>query len=77
MNSSRDLDNRVYKIDSLFESRYNSRFNAFNGPSTLEISNKSSLSGRWRGSFNIESDAARVVSGARFKPEGGRIVIGK
>ena len=77
MNSTRQLSQQVYNVESVFESKRNAVFEAFEGAATVNVSNSSILSGLWRGSFFIKSDEARIVSGAKFRPEGSRIIIGR
>ena len=76
VNTTRQLSQQVYNVDTFFESKSNAVFKGFGGAVTVNVSNSSILSGLWRGSLSIQSGETRIVSGAKFRPEGGRIVIG-
>ena len=77
MNQTNELSNQKYNVSSIFEARSNAVFEAFNGRATLNLTNSTSISGLWRGSIRIEAERPRIQSGAKFRPEGERIVIGK
>lgn len=77
MNETNQLNNRQYNVSSIFESRSNAVFEAFNGPAKISIGNSSRISGLWQGAFRIETEAPRLEAGASFRPENGRIKIGK
>lgn len=76
MNETNQLQEREYNVSSIFESRSNAVFEAFQGPATLTIDNTTSISGLWKGQINIETESPRITSGAEFRPENERIVIG-
>ncbi len=76
MNETNQLQEQEYNISSVFESRSNAVFEAFQGPATLTIDNTTSISGLWKGNINIESERTRLEAGAQFQPEGEKIVIG-
>ena len=77
MNQTNELSNQQYNVSSVFESRSNAVFEAFDGVATLNLSNSSRISGLWKGSFDIIADRPRIRSGASFRPQNGRIVIGE
>ena len=77
MNETNQLSEEQYNVSSIFESRETAVFEAFNGPAKISIGNYSRISGLWRGEFNIETEAPRLEAGASFRPENGRIKIGK
>lgn len=77
MNSTLQLQSQTYDVGSIFESRSNAVFEAFSGASVLNISNSSRISGFWVGSIKLISDSMILEAGARFKPENGRIILGK
>lgn len=76
MNQTNQLNNQQYNISSIFESRENAVFEAFDGPATLNLTNSSRISGLWRGAFNLDVERPVLQAGAEFRPEG-RIVIGR
>lgn len=76
MNETNTLQNRVYNVSSVFEVRQSVLFKAFNGMATLKVTNISSISGMWRGDFQLVAEDPRLKAGTRFRPEE-RIVVGK
>lgn len=77
MNETNQLGQQQYNISSVFEARSSAVFESTNGQSTLNITNTTTISGFWEGSFSINTESPRLVSGTRFKPEGGRIIVGE
>ena len=77
MNQTNNLNSRQYNVSSIFESRSNAVFEAFNGAAKISIRNSSRVSGLWRGAFRIEAERPVLRTGAEFRPENGRIKIGK
>ena len=75
-NSTHNISGENYNIQSIFQSEPASGFEAFSGKATLNITNSSTISGLWKGSFDIKGERPRIVSGAHFRPQNGRIVIG-
>lgn len=75
-NQSHSIGGQSFNISSVFEARSNAVFEALDGEAYLNVSNRSTISGFWRGSFNIQAERPRIVSGAVFRPENGNIVIG-
>ena len=75
-NTSHSVGGQSFDISSVFEARSNAVFEALDGEAYLNVSNSSTISGFWRGSFVIDAERPRIISGARFRPENGDIVIG-
>ena len=74
---SHSISGQSFNISSIFESRETATFEASDGVATLNLTNSSRISGFWRGAFEIRAERPRLVSGASFRPENGRIKIGK
>ena len=77
MNQTNELSDWQYNVSSVFESRSNAVFEAFNGVATLNLTNSSRISGLWKGNIQIRSESPRLKTGASFRPQGERIVIGE
>lgn len=77
MNKTNQLDQDSYNVSSIFEARESAVLEALNRRAEINFFNSSALSGLWRGSFRINADRPIIKSGAKFRPEGGRIVIGR
>ena len=77
MNQTNELSNQKYNVSSIFESRSIAGFEAFNGRATLNLTNSTKISGLWRGNIRIQAERPILKSGVNFRPEGGRIVIGR
>lgn len=73
---SRILDSSTFEFSSIFFAEFSAVFQASNGAANIDIFNTTFLSGTWKGSFKISSNYTTVKSGAKFRPEGGRILIG-
>jgi hypothetical protein len=76
MNKTRELNEDRYNISSVFISEASAKLQAFSGQAHMDIDNSSMISGFWKGSFFIDTERPRLVSGARFRPGNGDIVIG-
>jgi len=76
INEKNDLEASTYNVNSIFESTSNAELNSLNGQARINITNSTSISGLWTGSFFIDTNRPRIVSGARFKSFNGDIVIG-
>ena len=76
-NSTHEVSGEEFDISSIFQVESTSVFEAFNRKATFNLTNKTTISGLWRGSFNIRAERPRIVSGASFRPGDGRIVIGE
>lgn len=74
--SQRNVNSETYEIDSQFISRETNIFQALSSPASFNVNNSSRISGLWEGSFDIISEETRIVSGAKFRPQGGIISIG-
>jgi hypothetical protein len=78
--SSHIIGSKSFSISSIFQAKGTAVFEALSGIATINVGNSTSLSGFWRGSFNIttlEQQETRIKPGADFQPENGRIIIGK
>lgn len=75
--SRHDISGEKFNITSIFQSEKTAIFNSLNSPARVNISNSSRISGLWKGSFTIFSNSAQITPGADFRPEDGRIIIGK
>ena len=75
-NTTRSISTGTYNISTEFESREEAIVESLNGLSTFNITNSSSISGFWRGSFFIDTPSPVLKSGAQFRPENGNIRIG-
>ena len=76
MNETNSLQEQEYEVSSVFESRNEAVFEAFNGPAVIDIQNTTKISGTWRGEIAIQTDSPRIEAGAEFNPENERIQIG-
>jgi len=76
-NSTHEISNEYINISSIFQSEASATFESFNGIGRLNLTNSSSISGLWKGSITIEAERPRLLSGASFRPQGERIIIGK
>lgn len=76
-NSTHEVSGESFDISSVFQAEASSVFEALSSKATLNVSNSTSISGTWKGSFDILSGAGdtRLKSGAIFRPENGRILI--
>ena len=76
-NSTHEVSGESFDLSSVFQAEASSAFEALNSKATLNISNSTTLSGSWSGSFDILSGVGdvRLKSGASFRPENGRILI--
>jgi hypothetical protein len=70
-----DISSKSFNILTIFEAKESSFFKALEGLAHIKVSNSSTLSGLWRGSFNISTDKPRIKPGAEFEPLDGHIVI--
>ena len=76
MNTTRNLEPIKHNIKSAFWSQETARIDSTSGTSTLNITNSTSISGLWRGSFFIDTNKPVLTSGAEFIPKNGDIMIG-
>jgi hypothetical protein len=76
-NSTHSVDNQHFNISSLFQSESTAEFNSLTGTATINVTNRTRLSGLWRGGFEIFSERTVIRPGADFRPENNRIIIGK
>ena len=77
--STHSISGESFILSSRFISESSAIFEALSGIAKITVDNSSSLSGSWRGSFNIsttESNNLNVEPGAKFIPENGNIYIG-
>jgi|GEM_PF-1754123 len=75
INSQRNVNSQEYDITSRFFVESSSILQALSSKAVFNISNKTTISGLWEGSFDIISDETRLVEGAKLKPGNGEIVI--
>ncbi|WP_414837921.1 LamG domain-containing protein [Candidatus Nanosalina sp. VS9-1] len=76
MNETNDLEPDTYNVNSIFQSTSKAELNSLNGQAHINITNSTEISGLWQGSFFIDTERPRLVSGARFRPVNGDIAIG-
>ncbi|WP_414837394.1 hypothetical protein ACK3SF_03925 [Candidatus Nanosalina sp. VS9-1] len=62
-------------MDSDFTSEENSIFTS-SVPASISVARSARISGLWQGVFDLTAEKIVLKSGARFRPEGGRIKIG-
>ena len=75
-NSRHEISGEKFDVTSMFRAEESAVFKAFNGKATLNLTNSSSISGLWKGAIRIQAERPRLKSGARFRPQGERIIIG-
>ena len=78
-NSSHNVSSGSFSISSFFQAESSAVFESLFGMATINVDNSTSLSGLWKGSFNISTskdEKTTIRPGAEFKPENGRIIIG-
>jgi len=75
-NSTHEVSGEKFNISSIFQSESTSVFEAFNGKATFNLTNKTTISGLWKGSIDILAKRPIIQSGASFRPQGERITIG-
>lgn len=73
LNSSRQISQNTFTVDSVFQAGTEAYLNASEGNSMLNITNSSSISGLWEGGIEFEADKLVLTSGARFRPQDERI----
>jgi len=76
MNIENNLNSQTYDVKNFFDVRKEATLRSNSGVATLNISNSSSISGLWEGGFNIISSDVVLKSGAEFRPNTDRIIIG-
>jgi hypothetical protein len=77
LNEEQQLEPESYNISSIFISETSANINALKGQAVLDISNSSFISGLWHGSFYLNTSNPVLEPGASFKPEKGRIILGR
>ncbi|WP_414838160.1 glycine-rich domain-containing protein [Candidatus Nanosalina sp. VS9-1] len=75
-NSTHEVSGQNFNVSSIFQSESSSVFEALNGQATFNLANSTKISGLWKGSITIEAERPRILSGAIFRPQGERIIIG-
>lgn len=75
INSEKNMSSKEQSVNEEFHVEKTSIFKALTQPAEISISNRSYLSGLWRGSFNIVSDRITITAGAKFRPQNGRIIL--
>lgn len=76
LNETSKLSPEKYNITSEFRSETSATIESLSGIATLNITNSTSISGLWRGSFEIKTKDPKLTKGAKFRPENGIIRIG-
>jgi len=76
MNKTNILEPLTFSVNAFFQASSDAVLKSPDGQARINITNSSSISGLWRGSFFIDTERPRIVSGASFHPSGGDIVIG-
>jgi hypothetical protein len=75
MDSERGFQPNTYTIDEFFRSDMDAELSSESGVAVFDVSNSSSLSGTWKGSFEIAAAAVSIKPGADFRPDEGEIVL--
>jgi hypothetical protein len=73
--NSHDIDSQNIDVNSRFEAKETSIFEAFTNQAQLSITNSSIFSGLWKGTFNLTADDITIKTGAEFRPSNGRIIL--
>lgn len=73
--STHEVSGESYNISSIFQTERSAVFEASESRAEISVSNSSTISGLWRGSFNISSRNTVLEAGASFRPGNGRTVI--
>lgn len=76
-NSTHEVSGKSFNISSVFQAEASSVFRSAGAKAVLDVSNASYISGLWEGSFDIRtgSEFSTLKSGARLRPEGGKILV--
>lgn len=75
-NRTHSVAGEEINIDSVFISRQSSLFTSFNGQAGISISNRSIISGTWKGEFNLSSNQGTTIgAGASLRPRDGDIIV--
>lgn len=77
INETEQLSPQQYNVTSIFESRKSGVIESFEGQAVINLTNNSMISGFWRGNIKIDTDQPVLSKGAKFNPEGERIIIGR
>lgn len=75
-----NLSGESLNVSAVFEMQESAVFEARFSSATLNLSNSSTISGIWQGSFDILTPVYRkpvLAPGAEFRPENGNIVVGR
>jgi hypothetical protein len=75
--TTHDIDGKNIDLNSRFEAKETSIFEAFTTQAQLSITNSSIISGLWTGTFNLTADQITIKTGADFRPNNGRIILGE
>ena len=76
LRETREISPENYSITTELNSKSSAIIRSLSGLSTLNITNKTIISGLWEGSFEIITKKPRLKAGAKFRPENGNIRIG-
>jgi hypothetical protein len=77
VNSENKLSSEKHSINNELQTEPTSVLEALTAPGKITVSNSSFISGIWTGSFNITANEITITSGAEFRPENGRILLGE
>lgn len=75
LNQTRSLNEDQYNVSSIFISEETADITS-SRTVTFNLTNSTSISGSWNGSFYFKNERPVVKSGAKFRPENGDIRIG-
>ncbi|WP_414837745.1 DUF2341 domain-containing protein [Candidatus Nanosalina sp. VS9-1] len=75
INSSRDISGEDFTFNSIFIARESADISSTEASGAINVDNRSTISGLWRGSINLSSRELVLTSGAYFRPEDGRISL--
>jgi hypothetical protein len=75
-NQTHQIGNQIINISSIFTAEDTTTIEALSGPSKINVTNSSTISGLWIGNIEIYSNNPSTIKpGAEFRPENGRILI--
>jgi hypothetical protein len=77
VNKTKNLDSRTFEISDTFISEESAEIFSTSGTTHLNVTESSSISGLWRGSFWIDTVSPVIRPSTSLRPENGDIVIGK
>lgn len=75
--TSHSFSGQSFDLENPFVSESSAVLESYSSDTILNITSSAVISGLWSGGFQIKTDQPRIEAGASFRPEGGRIVVGK